>query len=218
MKNIILSSIYLISFAAFGQQYTDEPPKKKDKEEMKSLIGKAKDITGFGNFDFRVGKVKDKETLILGGYGGILINRNVMMGIAAYGITTTVEFESDVPNPGTPTTLKLNGGYSGLLLGAKIATKEIIHVSVPIIVGIGHMDVSNPNYFDLPGGDNDYIIESANFFMIEPGLMLEINISHHFRLGLGGSYRVAKGLDLQSVTEKDLSGFSGVVGFQFGNF
>lgn len=185
---------------------------------MKSLLGKTKDLTGFGNFDFRVGQVKDKETLILGGYGGILINRNVMMGIAAYGITTNVEFDSDLPNHGTPTKLKLNGGYSGLLLGAKIATKEILHLSIPIVAGVGHVDISDPNYFDLPGGDNDYIIDSSNFFMIEPGLMLEINISHHFRLGLGGSYRIAKGLNTDYIEEGDLSGFSGVIGFQFGNF
>jgi len=216
MKYLFLAILCCHTTLIMAQQYTDDVPQKK--EEMKSLIGKGKDITGFGNLDFRVGKIKGKDALILGAYGGMLINRNVMLGIAAYGITSTVEYEIDPADPDNSTLLQINGGYAGLVLGVKIASKEIVHLSIPIVVGIGHAYVTDNSYFSLAGGDNDFIIESSNFIVIEPSLLMEINISNNFRLGLGAGYRLARGSDLTRVSESDLSGFSGVIGFQFGNF
>lgn len=217
MTNTIKLTIILLCLvitSAKAQQYTDGP--KND--EIKSLIGKEKDITGFGNIDFRVGEVVDQQALIMGAYGGILINKNVMFGVAGYGIATESKFDGFNPETLESRNLNIYGGYAGMLMGFKVASKEIIHLSVPMILGAGHVDVSDNNFFDVSNGDNDLTLESSAFFVFEPSALLELNVSHHFRLGFGGGYRLVKGSALDNLDDNDLSGFTGVVSFQFGKF
>ncbi|MEO9966182.1 MAG: hypothetical protein ABJF11_10360 [Reichenbachiella sp.] len=209
---IILSSLFYTTSQA--QQYTDDPKAN----EIKSLIGKEKEITGFGNVDLRVGEFVSQQVLIVGAYGGILINKNVMFGVGGYGIATESQFEGFNPETNEQRDLNIYGGYAGMLLGFKVASKEIIHLSVPILLGAGHIDISDDNYFDLSNGDNDFTVESSAFFVLEPSALLELNISNHFRLGFGAGYRIVKGSSLENLSDDDLSGFTGVVSFQLGRF
>ena len=213
-KYIFLLIFSLSTSVLSAQHFGDS----QDKEEIKALIGANKEVTGFGNIDFRVGEMKGSQVLIIGGYGGVLINKNVMLGMAAYGHATSVAFEGVNPKTNEIKDLNLYGGYAGVLLGFKVAAKEIVHVSFPIVIGAGQLDVSDDNYFVDSNGDNDYTIESSTYFLFEPSALLEINISHHFRLGFGAGYRVTKGLNLYNVTDDDLSGFTGVISFQLGKF
>ena len=201
MKHIILFIFYFgFSTLLLAQHYSDE----QDEDEIKSLIGKHKELTGFGNIDFRIGNLMESQVLIMGGYGGILINKNVMLGVAAYGLTTKVEFEGVNPKSGVAKDLNLHGGYAGLLLGFKIWSKEIIHLSFPTVIGGGQLDVSDPGYFTNRPDDSDYTLESSAYFLFEPSALLEINISNHFRLGFGAGYRIVKGLNLENVEDSDM--------------
>ncbi|WP_422360576.1 hypothetical protein [Reichenbachiella sp.] len=204
----------LLTFFSSAQQYTD----KKRNNEVKSIIGRDKEITGFGNIDFRVGEVVDQQALTVGAYGGVLINKYFMLGVAGYGLTTESQFEGFNPETSAARELNLYGGYAGMLMGFKVASREIIHLSVPMIIGAGQFDVSDDNYFDLANGDNDFVLESSSFFVFEPSALIELNISHHFRLGFGAGYRLIKGSSLENLDDEDLSGFSGVVSIQLGKF
>ncbi|WP_139793866.1 hypothetical protein [Reichenbachiella faecimaris] len=197
-----------------AQQYTDKPKNS----EVKSLIGKEKDITGFGNIDFRVGEMVDQQALVIGAYGGLLINKNFMFGVAGYGLATESKFEGYNPETNETRELNLYGGYAGMLLGFKVASREIIHLSVPMIIGAGQLDVSDDNYFDLANGDNEFVLESTSFFVFEPTALVELNISHHFRLGFGVGYRLVRGSSLENLSDDDLTGYSGVVSIQLGKF
>lgn len=199
---------------SWAQQFTDKP----NNNEVKSIIGRDKEITGFGNIDFRVGEVVDQQALIVGAYGGVLINKYFMLGVAGYGLTTESKFDGFNPETSAPRELNLYGGYAGMLMGFKVASREIIHLSVPMIIGAGQLDVSDDNYFDLANGDNDFVLESSSFFVFEPSALIELNISHHFRLGFGAGYRLVKGSSLENLDDDDLSGFSGVVSIQLGKF
>ncbi|MEP2024414.1 MAG: hypothetical protein ABJH98_18150 [Reichenbachiella sp.] len=214
LKYIVIILSWSMVSLAHAQQYVD----KSKNDEIKSLIGKEKDITGFGNLDFCVGDVVDQQALIIGAYGGILINKNVMLGVGGYGLATESQFEGFDPENEEIRELNLYGGYAGMLIGFKVFSKEIIHLSVPMIVGAGQLDVSDHNYFELPSGDNDFTLESTSFFVFEPSALLELNISHHFRLGFGVGYRLIRGSTLENLNDEDLSGYSGVVSIQVGKF
>lgn len=204
----------LMTSLSWAQQFTDKP----NNNEVKSIIGRDKEITGFGNIDFRVGEVVDQQALIVGAYGGVLINKYFMLGVAGYGLTTESKFDGFNPETSAPRELNPYGGYAGMLMGFKVASREIIHLSVPMIIGAGQLDVSDDNYFDLANGDNDFVLESSSFFVFEPSALIELNISHHFRLGFGAGYRLVKGSSLENLDDDDLSGFSGVVSIQLGKF
>lgn len=216
MKNLLILFCCLFTLTSYAQQYTDT--EQSSGEEVKSLLAKGKEMTGFGNVDFRISQMMDAQSLLIGGYGGLLLNKNVMFGVGAYGLAANTEFSGVDPMSNVAKDLTLYGGYGGLLLGFKIASKEIIHLSVPILIGGGHLDVSDDNYFSNYTEDRKYDLESSAYFAVEPSALLEINVSQRFRLGMGAGYRLVRGLNLENVEDDDMSGFSGVVSFQIGNF
>ena len=71
-----------------------------------------------------------QQALILGAYGGILINKNVMFGVAGYGIATESKFDGFNPETSEARDLNIYGGYAGMLMGFKVASKEIIHLKI----------------------------------------------------------------------------------------
>lgn len=214
LKILIVILGCFFATAAQAQQYVDKPKNN----EVKSLMGKDKEMTGFGNLDFRIGEVVDQQALLIGAYGGILINKYFMFGVAGYGLATESKFEGFNPETDEFRDLNLYGGYAGMLMGFKIASREIIHLSVPMIIGAGQLDVSDDNYFDLPWDDNDFVLESTSFFVFEPSALIELNVSHHFRVGFGAGYRLVRGSNLENLDDDDLSGYTGVVSIQLGKF
>ena len=216
MKLIAFTILIFSTIGVYGQQYTDEP--KESIDEVKSLFNKGNEITGFGNLDFRLSSIKGNESLLMGAYGGVLINRSVMFGLAGYGLTSKVELDGILPNTNTQKALNIYGGYGGIILGIMVASKEVIHLSFPIVLAAGNIDISDNNYFTSVSYDSDYIVESSKFFVIEPSALLELNVSKMFRIGLGGGYRFVKALELENLSDDDMSNFSGVLSFKFGGF
>lgn len=215
MKTTFITIILFASIQVLAQQYTDNP---QQKDEVKSLLNRDNEITGFGNVDFRLSSIKDKQTLIMGANGGVVINRKVMLGLAGYGITSKVDFDGIVPGTTTNDQLNLYGGYGGIVLGMMVASKQVVHLNFPIILAAGNLEISDDDFFNTGGSDRSYVLESSKFFVIEPGAQLELNISKTFRIGLGGAYRLVRALELENVSDSELSGFSGVLSFKFGGF
>ena len=56
------------------------------------------------------------------------------------------------------------------------------------------------------------------FFVVEPGMNLDFNMTHSFRLSFGGSYRWVNGVQSTASTKKQLTGPSAMVTFRFGSF
>ncbi len=214
----ILTALIVISasFSAYAQKYVDTNDPKK--EEIKSLLSKGNDLNGFGGSDLRIGDFKDERGLLVGAYGGLIINRRYLFGVAGYGIVTKVEFDGMVPGQTETKSLNLHGGYGGVLVGASIAPREVIHVSIPILLGAGAFEVVDKNFFTNNLPDSEFTIENSVFFVLEPGIEIEFNISNHFRLGFGASYRYITGTELVNIEDEDVTGGAGMISFRFGRF
>ncbi len=188
------------------------------KEEIKSLLSRGNDLNGFGGSDLRIGDFKGERGLLAGAYGGLIINRRYLFGVAGYGMVTKIEFDGTVPGQEDPKSLNLHGGYGGVLIGASIAPKEVIHVTIPVILGAGAFEVVDKNFFTNNLADSEFTIENSVFFVLEPGIEVEFNISNHFRLGFGASYRYITGTELVNVDDEDVTGTAGMISFRFGRF
>ncbi|MFK7952587.1 MAG: hypothetical protein AB8B73_07045 [Ekhidna sp.] len=216
MKNILYISFLLFSVCSFSQRYVDT--NDPDNEEVKSLLSKGNDLNAFGAMDLKVGNFMGERALVAGAYGGFIINRRYLFGVAGYGLVTNVEFEGTVPNHPAPKNLNLHGGYGGVLIGPTIAHKELIHLSMPIILGVGSFEVVDKNYFASNVADSEFTIENSIFFVVEPGIQLEFNITKYFRIAAGVTYRYISGTELANVTDKKVTNTSGVLSFRFGRF
>lgn len=216
LKKLLTIIFFLSSLAAFSQRYVDT--NDPNNEEIKSLLSKGNDLNGFGGADLRVGDFIGERALIVGAYGGLLINRRYLFGVAGYGLVTNLEFEGIVPGQTEPKMLNLHGGYGGIIFGPSIAPKELIHVSIPIFFGAGAFEVVDKNFFANNLADAEFTVENTVFFVVEPGLELEFNISNYFRLGFGASYRYITGTELINISDDDVTGFAGMVSLRFGRF
>ena len=190
---------------------------ESSRNEIKTIFSKETKATGFGAFDMTFTGMNDGYALLLGGHGGLIFNKKVMVGFGGYGITTPVKFEGI--DPSEP--LELTGGYGGFVLGYVLAPREVFHASFPMIIGVGGMDVREADFrYDINDPLINDRIENSIFVVIEPGAQMEINITRFFRLGVGLSYRFTEGVNLErnNITDEDTSGLAGNISFKFGGF
>ncbi|MEM6734728.1 MAG: hypothetical protein AAGC64_01730 [Bacteroidota bacterium] len=212
----MLLLIIITCNSSLAQKYMDTYSPEDDR--IKSLLGKGNELNGFGALDLKVGDLIGERALLAGVYGGFIINRRYLFGLAGYGLATNVRFDGSVPGQEEIKPLNLYGGYGGVLIGITIAPRELIHLSIPIILGAGAWEVVDKDFFVNNPADSGFTLENSVFFVLEPGLELEFNVTKYFRLGAGVTYRYITGTDLSNVADKDVSGINAIISFRFGKF
>ncbi|GAG71145.1 unnamed protein product, partial [marine sediment metagenome] len=134
--------------------------------------------------------------------GGIIINRSFVIGLAGYGLVNEIEV-------GTLGNQLLNFGYAGLLLGYVNRSHKIVHFSVHSLIGGGGLCYRTCFYDDC---------YDDMLFVFEPGIDVMLNVTKNFRIGIGGSYRFAHGVEFDELMSDDISGPAGSLIFKFGKF
>ncbi|HEX2617976.1 MAG TPA: hypothetical protein VHL57_10570, partial [Flavobacteriales bacterium] len=124
-----------------------------------------------------------------------------------------------VPNPAYDTYLTEQGraprrmsqfrtGYGGLLIEPIIGHRNAVHVSLPIIIGAGGCGYETytpvPQDFDPLNWSDD----AQAFFVIEPGIDLEVNLVRMVRIAVGASYRYTSDITLPNTPTDALRGFN----------
>lgn len=181
-----------------------------DSDEMKTIFSRKSEIRGFGSFDLKLTDFNEDKALFIGGHGGVILNKKFIFGGGGYGLSTSNTFEL---GDGTEK-LELFGGYGGIMLGYIIAPSEIIHISFPVLLGAGGVEVA-----PIINGERS-ILERSAFFVVEPNVEIEINMTRFMRLAVGGGYRLVQGsdLDIGNISDDDLSSWTAGVSFKFGKF
>ncbi len=146
--------------------------------------------------------------VMVGGRGGWIINHSFVLGGGGYGLVTDVEAENIDPRGD----VVLELGYGGGIIEYVGHPNELIHYSVSLLIG---------------GGGVNYIREITNtrlyadadaFFVLEPEANVMLNITTHFRAGVGAGYRLISGVDLAGLSDSDIGGLSINMVFKFGDF
>ena len=156
--------------------------------------------------EVKINSIQGDIGTLIGFYGGALINRSFLAGIAG-GV-----------NLGHP---RVNYGYFGGIGQYIITPAKLVHCSGQLVIAYGTTkDYENPKSGLL---DNFWNISGAGFFMLEPGMNLELNLSKKLTLVAGVSYRFVSALNendenvsITHVTNQDLSGLNFNLGLKFG--
>lgn len=142
---------------------------------------------------------------LIGIYGGPMINNRLLVG-ACGGV-----------NLGHP---RVNYGYLGGIIQYVYRPEDMVHMSIQLVVASGTTkDYENPKSGLL---DNFWNISGESFFMVEPGINLEVNITSRMKLVMGVSYRYVSGINsareeirYTHVTNEDMSGLNFNIGLKF---
>ena len=98
------------------------------------------------------------------------------------------------------------GGFAEYTL----LSKKAFHVTFPLYVGFGEVQMDNEN--------GDPGLGEANFLQIEPSALLELNLHKYVRLNVGAGYRFVDQMAYRNFNQADISGPTGYVGLKFGLF
>lgn len=202
--------------------------------EMKTLFTKSSDKKiqhgGYGSFSIGFSQIDGKDAIQLGGRAAWIANHKFAMGLAGYGFFNSVEKEyNDFDNPEN---YFLTGGYGGLFVEPIILPNSPVHVSFPVIFGVGGITaVESQNWSSSYDNSRVHYYDSDAYMVLEPGVDIEFNIVKFFRVALGASYRFTNGINLRYkyldenfneqtivVNKNALDSFTFNIGFKFGWF
>lgn len=173
---------------------------------------------GYGCAVVKVSPVREKMQLFMGGYGGWFINHTLMLGFGGYGMTSNVAGSETAPKIQNLTP-DLSMGYGGFMVEYTHNSDKLLHFGGHLLLGAGGAGYSW-DYSTFDPNDEDILDEKTSdaFFVGEFGVNAELNVTSFMRVGVGGSYRFASGIELQGLSNKDISGPAGNITFKFGMF
>jgi hypothetical protein len=177
-----------------------------------TLLGEDFSSGGYGGPGIRIGTLNGDLAVQVGGQGGWVIGKTLVIGGAGYGMVTEHELTAN------STTYAMDFGYGGLLLEYLHKSDEVFHGYLALIIGGGGISLRDTS---LPSSSDD--VDDDAVLVLEPSLHLGINMTRTMRIGLGAGYRIVSGLKETWETDyglaaADLGGpFAGLT-FRFGKY
>lgn len=173
---------------------------------------------GYGAGELKLTQLNGELGLMVGGRGGWIINSVFSIGGAGYGLVTNHKI-SDYYGKDSSAYLRL--GYGGVYLMYINQSDELIHFTVSTLIGAGSA-LYTKSWSELIDHDWNYNKswnrEITPFFIIEPGIGVELNLTSFMRIELGASYRIVSGVDMTRTKNSDITGPSGNLAIKIGKF
>jgi hypothetical protein len=215
-----IHAMILVGGLLFGFQHVSAQNIGNNNDSYRTIFGNNTSNGAYGSFSMGYTRIGDYHGFLSGYKGAWITGHSLAIGVAGNAFVTELDAAifpySDYS--------VLAGGYGGLLVEPIIFGMKPVHFSFPVILGAGAV------FFDT-GYYNDYNSHPTNiepYFVVEPGLEIEMNICRFFRIGVGGSYRFTTDVDLQYtnflgleqqiLSSNDMCNFNTYISFKFGKF
>jgi hypothetical protein len=176
----------------------------QDDDSVQTLFKPGAEFTHVWAPEIKLNSIQGKIGTLIGGYTGTLINRTVLFGFAG-GV--------NLSHP------EVNYGYIGVIGQYIYNPNKLVHLNGQLVLAYG----STKDYEQQKSGifDNFWNISGTHYFMMEPGINLEINLRNNLALCTGMSYRYVTGMNENSisllrthVTNKEMGGMNFNIGFK----
>ena len=195
MKTLLLwSALVFMTLPIFAQE--------------KTLISGDIESGGYGGPVLQVTQINKQSAVLVGGVGGWIINHTIVLGGGGYGLVTDVDTKYPDPFFGSR---YLSVGYGGLYIEYIASSDEVVHLTFGALVGGGSVGFKNQDMFDVNRSMDQ-------FFVLEPNIQINLNVTEFFRISAGANYRWVSGVQNAITSDADLSGPSGMLVLRFGTF
>lgn len=210
-------SLLLAMVMIFGFTYAQDDDYKNN--EIQTIFSNHGNNGGFGAVSLGYSEIDKSDAFIGGIRGGFIFDQKFAIGLGGYGFINNLDNRSY--NNTIKDDLYMAGGYGGIFIEPILAGNKPVHLSFPMLFGIGGASLTedwenweweDDNYYHNRNYDSDV------FFVFEPAVELEFNLARFFRLATSVSYRFTTDLDLFETDEDALRGLRFAMVFKFGKF
>lgn len=208
MKKTVVLSVLIILLGS--QLYSQDD----DNDQLKTLFGDYNPRGFYGAFTIGYSEIDQQQAVVFGGRIEWIISHSIGLGFGGNGFINEYHFD-----PVLNQDVFITGGYGGFYVEPIVMPKFPVHISFPILLGIGGVSYITEDFEDY----ENMIEDSEVFLVAEPAAELEMNLTRNFRLALGASYRFTTPFDLgttgsSAVSSKSIQGWTYMVTFKFGRF
>ena len=200
MKKYILILVFFISIAPIFAQ----------NPEARTLLnsGWINNVNSYAALETKYSQVDNGMGVFIGAKAGVLVNHSYSFSLAGYVlIPQSTEIYSHYWNKWYTHHIywknnRLTGGYGGFLFEYFYQPNNLFHVSASSLIGFGAVKIS-PEYYYYYWGYPYYYeyyyyrLPARAFFVFEPGLTANANLTNNFKASLGVSYRLTPGTSLK---------------------
>jgi len=202
MKNVLILSLFFgLAFSVNTQA-----------QETQTLISSGISHGGFGAPIYGVTFVNGQATYLRGTRGAWIIHFSedhaVQLGLGRY--RTRSDFDATGWTNPTISKPEMRTNYGGFEIEYVNKSHKLFHYSIQTLIGSG-----NVRYLDR---NLELDRTSDKYFVLQPGVNVNLNVTNWFRLSGGLFYRYAGGVNLEGTGDSELSGVTSFVGLRFGKF
>jgi hypothetical protein len=213
MKKLYFILIFLLPVVTLLAQ--EEQTEYKNNNEFKTIFG-GKKVGGYGCIGAGYSVVNDIPSVAFDARGGIILGHWFSLGIGGGSFVSPYEY-----NTAHSTDINLTGGYGGFYAEIILLPKSRVHLSFPILVGVGGAAVSTRFYTNSSSEVINNVEQTSVFTLIEPSAELEFNFTKFMRMAGFFSYRYTSSMDFDSTWEIDpgaLNNYTAGIRLKFGKF
>ena len=210
-KTALLSAFILLLYSV---SYSQDYDSTRKHDEFKTLFGHNRPRGAYGAFTMGYSEIQSKQAIIFGGKFEWIAGHSFGFGFGGNGFINEYHYDANIGR-----NVFLTGGYGGLYLEPIFMPNFPVHLSFPLLLGVGGI-----SYITKEIQFNHNMIEDSEAFLIaEPSAEIELNITRNFRLALGATYKFTTPFDIgtngtASVGSKSIEGWSYMMTFKFGRF
>jgi len=208
-----MKKLTLLIFLGLGFLLANAQEQYQDNNQISTIFSKNRSNGGYGALSFSYTEIDNKDAFLMGARGSWIIDHSFAIGLGGCAFINDVDYDgwlnTDLDN-------NLAGGYGGLYLEPILAPRLPVHISFPVLLGVG--GISN-----IPDHRNwdDWVFDDSNsdtYLVFEPSIELEFNMTRHLRLAGSIGYRFTSDIDIQNTNPDILKGTNIGLVFKFGKF
>ncbi len=196
---------------------TEEKEKEEDIQTMQTLAGKNPRNAYYFQVDSRFTKTSIDRALFVGGKIAWMPSDCMSFGLMGYGMTNKPII--NIIEENSPVDAYLYAGYGGIFMEYYFMPTEIIHFYLGTAFGLGGVHAT-PVLNNTAASTN---INNSIFWLVEPNMGVELNISSFLKIGVDVSYRYSElsakdkyFAQSSDLTDFNISGFATGIYFKLG--
>jgi hypothetical protein len=173
---------------------------QNDDDQMVTLLNNSKHVGGYGALNMKYFKMDNRDGVMFGGRGGVIVGHGISFGITGSGFITQPVYDPIIGEDAM-----IVGGYGGIYIEPILLPRFPVHIAIPMTIGGGGIGY-NVNRYDnnWDNWDEDYT-HGRGFLIFEPGVEVEFNVMRHFRFAVGATYKLTSNIDLKYNTSSNYS-------------